>query len=284
MAEPAQTQSVQNEFHTDLSVGEILRRTRTHYNLSPRDVERATRIRAEQIEAIEQGAIDKLPGKVYAIGFVRSYADYLGLDGEKIVHLFKNQYIEVANDPQLRFPVAAGETKAPPLWLAVIALIVLCIFIAGWAALTRADRSIVEDIPTVPEGLQSSTLEAQMSAPPQPDPSEASLEASTNTPQPSPGIILRITQNSWVEIRDSTNKVLLSRVLKAGDQYFVPDRPDLSISIGNAGGVALSIDGQNLRPLGNAGDVIRALPLNAQALKAEFGTNTPQNSIAQTPQ
>ena len=81
------------------------------------------------------------------------------------------------------------------------------------------------------------------------------------------GIILNILQNSWVEIRDDSGKAVLSRVLKAGDQYFVPDRPDLTMALGNAGGVAIEVDGQALSFLGKEGQVRRNIPLDAQKLK-----------------
>ncbi len=62
----------------EIPVGEILRRTRIHYKQSIQDIERALRIRADQIEAIENGSVEKLPGRVYAVGFIRTYSEYLG--------------------------------------------------------------------------------------------------------------------------------------------------------------------------------------------------------------
>src|SRR5690606_13898422 len=99
--------------YADLPVGEILRRGREHYNLSLNDVEAALRIRASQLGAIEQGRLDLLPGRVYAVGFVRAYAEYLGLDGGRIVQLFKAQSGESRKSPELHFPVAASESKVP---------------------------------------------------------------------------------------------------------------------------------------------------------------------------
>ena len=81
------------DFHTDMPVGEILRRTRTHYGLNLQQVEQILRIRASNLEALETGDVSQLPGRVYAIGFVRAYAEYLGLDGDKMVHLFKQQSV-----------------------------------------------------------------------------------------------------------------------------------------------------------------------------------------------
>ena len=90
--------------YTDLSVGEILRRTRLYYGQSLNDVEINLRIRASQLDLLEQNHIAHLPGRVYAIGFVRAYSEYLGLDGDKMVHLFKAQSVGKKWRPKLSFP------------------------------------------------------------------------------------------------------------------------------------------------------------------------------------
>src|SRR5688572_20077124 len=113
MGQPAMTEE-NPHFQTDLSVGEILRRTRLHYNQTLPDIERALRIRASQLEALENGNYDQLPGRVYVIGFIRSYSEYLGLDGDKMVHLFKTQSGgKVAQPASLGFQVPASDTKMP---------------------------------------------------------------------------------------------------------------------------------------------------------------------------
>ena len=86
-------------------VGEALRRTREYYGKTLEDVEKALRIRSCQIDAIERGDMNDLPGRVYAIGFVRSYAEYLDIDAGRVVHLFKSQYMDVQDNTALTFPV-----------------------------------------------------------------------------------------------------------------------------------------------------------------------------------
>jgi len=290
MSDPA-TQQSQND-SSDLPVGEILRRTRIHYNRSIDDVEAALRIQAKQIHAIETGDTETLPARVYAIGFVRSYAEYLGLDGDKIVSLFKTQSsgaMKSTKDLKETNPVPPP-SKTPPVTLVVGLLVLACGAMIALMSMnndkpaqteqaiseTQIDNSdqvaqaadnedIDEDmIPEVPEELKVATLAKK----PEPKPEPA--------PEPEPvvekqeGIVLKMVQNSWVEIRDQNNRKLISRVLDAGDQYFVPDRLGLSISIGNAGGVEILVDGVALEDLGKEGQVLRRIPLNAATLKARF--------------
>ena len=73
----------------NLSVGEMLHATRTAKNLSLEEVSASIHVRGVQLRAIEENHIDALPGMTYAVGFVRSYANFLGMDGVEIVKKFK---------------------------------------------------------------------------------------------------------------------------------------------------------------------------------------------------
>lgn len=299
MGQPALDEPALNEeelYYTDMSVGEILRRTRTHYGQSLADIERALHIRASQIEAIEKGSVEHLPGRVYAIGFVRSYSEYLGLDGDKMVHLFKAQAGGKTSRPELDFPVAASDSKTPPVWIVAASFMMAVLILAGWWGSQSRDRTLVNEIPEVPEELKAEmeidipAIDTEPMGPFQPEdvapaagdayavdasPPVAAQQALPEEPVIE-GILLNITENSWVEIRDQSGNALVSRVLQAGDQYFVPDRPDLSMSLGNAGGVQLEVDGQPLRPLGAIGEIRRDISLDANALKTRYAL--PQNA------
>lgn len=67
------------------NLGEFLRQRRKELNFSLRDVENMTSIRLTQLQAIEEGEFSKLISPVYMQGFVRQYATFLNLDGEKII-------------------------------------------------------------------------------------------------------------------------------------------------------------------------------------------------------
>lgn len=291
MAQPARVEAL--NFHTDMPVGEILRRTRAHYAQSLAEVEKVLHIRASQLEAIEEGHIEKLPGKVYAIGFVRSYAEYLGLDADQVVRLFKDQAAGRTSDPALNFPTAASETKIAPLWLALGAAAIALFIALAWGFVHSAQEELPS--PVIQEGRKllpekiTDFAPSDSLNPAMPDshdlgpmPPGAALESGESGTAPIPaaagnaensedeGIVLHIRENSWVEIRGQDGTTLLSRVLKAGDRYFVPNRPDLSMSLGNAGGVDIMIEGEKIPPLGKSGLVQRDIPLDIEKLKQQL--------------
>jgi cytoskeleton protein RodZ len=79
-------------------IGSTLREARTRRELTLRDAQEATRIRLKHLAALEDERFDELPEEVYVKGFLRAYADYLGLDGELFVAEF-NSRLEANRPP-----------------------------------------------------------------------------------------------------------------------------------------------------------------------------------------
>lgn len=75
-------------------VGEKLKFARTRKRISLETAEEETKIRAKYLEALENDEYDKFSSQVYAIGFLRRYSEFLGLDPEKIITEQKNEHFE----------------------------------------------------------------------------------------------------------------------------------------------------------------------------------------------
>jgi hypothetical protein len=73
-------------------IGSSLRTAREHRQLQLSEVERATHIRTRYLAALEDERFDVLPGTAYAKGFLRTYADFLGLDGPRFVDEFNERF------------------------------------------------------------------------------------------------------------------------------------------------------------------------------------------------
>lgn len=282
----AQAAEIQDD---NLPVGEILRRARVYYNQTIADVAGILRIRVVHLEAIEEGRIDDLPGRVYAFGFIRAYAEYLGLDGEKIIRLFKSQIgVQVVERADLHRPVAASESKSPNVVIVVGSLLAMAM---GLTALIlvggndkKAEAVAIHDIPPVPQEMYEDTgdvgpfLPASGVKPAAPANSEAT--AATPTPEkvaPAPApLVLKLKDSAWVEIRDVTGKALLSRILKPGDSYIVPASvKGLVLDTGNVGALEFTIEGKTIAPLGEKGDVRRGIKLEPEFLR-ELDARNPQ--------
>jgi cytoskeletal protein RodZ len=82
-------------------IGGSLREARLKRNLTPADVQKAIRIRDRYLQALEEERWELLPGDAYVKGFLRTYADYLGLDGNLYVEEYNSRFAHPDEQPQL---------------------------------------------------------------------------------------------------------------------------------------------------------------------------------------
>lgn len=116
------------------TVGQDLRTARLRRGEDLATVSRALKIRKEHLEAVEEDRIENLPGKTYAIGFVRTYAAYLGLDVNAMVERFKEEISGRHDEQTLSVaPVPDEETRhLPQGWRIVAGIVVLLLGYGAW--------------------------------------------------------------------------------------------------------------------------------------------------------
>lgn len=119
--------------YRELSVGEILRRARVKagYEIEPIGIQ--LNIRPELLSALERNDYERLPGRVYIVGFVRTYAEALGLDGDKVVYLLKAQSLghSYTNLESMPRPYAERRLPGPTVIAASLGGFVLLLIL--WA-------------------------------------------------------------------------------------------------------------------------------------------------------
>lgn len=158
------------------TVGMMLRSARLRRGEDIERVAALLRLRTSYIEAIEQGRYNELPGAAYALGFVRAYAEHLGLDGHEVVRRFKAEAAGLERRQDLSLPMPLSERSRPGGGLLLIALIVAGCAYALWWYLASSDRTRPERVAAPPEEI----------APAPPPPLAASEpEPSPQTPAPS---------------------------------------------------------------------------------------------------
>ena len=74
-------------------IGSSLREARTRQGLDINDMEMRTKIRAKYLRALEAEHFDQLPGHTYIKGFLRTYADSLGMDGQLYVDEYNSRFV-----------------------------------------------------------------------------------------------------------------------------------------------------------------------------------------------
>ncbi len=115
---------------TAAGVGADLRAAREQAGWTLPQLAGSLRIRLVYLEAMEEGRIGLLPGNAYAVAFMRSYAQALGLDPEEIVRRFRREAAEVNQRTELEFPAPVPERGIPAGAILVIGLVIA---IGGYA-------------------------------------------------------------------------------------------------------------------------------------------------------
>lgn len=246
------------------------------------------KIKKEILQALEESDYARHPPKVYAIGFVRAYARYLGLDAEAMVVRYKAEISGRVSDrsPQLNFPEAHEESGFPVVTLFLVAAVV---GLLGYGAYNLTQPVDVAGAPQVVSEDEAKRL-AEEAARNQPGPlglpADPLLFAQQMAaPEAAPpkvygdveGVVritLRATEDCYVRIRDlwadTGPKVIFEQTLVKGEAYKVPNRGGLWLRAGNAGGLMVEIDGAPLGPLGKPGDTADRVNLTAAKLMARF--------------
>ncbi len=161
-AQKKKEQAAQGQTPRVMKVGDMLRTAREGRGKSVEDISASINIRSVQIRAIESGNIDALPGMTYAVGFVRSYANHLGLDSDELVRQFKKEHSEVPEKPDLHFPSPVSESHLPsPMVLAgaggaaVLLLIVWAFFSSSGG---DEENAAVTDIPAIEKPVETAAV------------------------------------------------------------------------------------------------------------------------------
>ena len=131
-------------------IGADFAAARDQAGLEIAQVASALRIRREHLAAIEEGRFQDLPALAYAIGFVRSYAEYLGMDSTAAVVGFKLETEPSRHRTPLVFPAAEPADRVPRGWLLGMSVVLAAVLFGAWYYSETAGDAVVERVPPVP--------------------------------------------------------------------------------------------------------------------------------------
>lgn len=134
------------------TVGQDLHAARLRRGDDLATVSRVLKIRKDHLEALEEDRIEALPGRTYAVGFVRSYADYLGLDAVQCVERFK---AEIAGRTDETTPTVTvidedEHRRLPQGWKVIAGVVLVLVLYGAYQLATSADRMLNEPITAPP--------------------------------------------------------------------------------------------------------------------------------------
>lgn len=194
------------------------------------------RVRKEFLEALEEMNVKVLPGKAYALAFLRSYARELGIEEKAIVDQFQDECALSREDVTRPIRNPSSKPRQRPPWAAAAILVVIAAVFVGWRALDSQVRSEGEQVvagATATGGPSATTVPAGA--------------------QQTRVVEIRALTDGWLEARGPDGTVFLSRTLRAGDVYRPDPSPGWTLHARDGGAFELYVNGVSAGLLGTAG-------------------------------
>ena len=283
------------------TVGQDLRKARQRKGEDLAKISSVLKIRKDYLDALEESKFDALPGRAYTIGFIRAYAQYLGLDPPECVERLKMEIAGRSEGREANVQVSSPrERKLPPggMWLATFLLI--AVIYGVYYLFIAVNRMASPSVIPVPERLAAQAgLAPNATSAPAPGTAPASAAVAPTlaapptalAPQPSavpnvaplpPGqrygaqnagsrLTLLAHRPTRVLIQGPNNTLLLNRLLQVGDSYLVPNMNGVTLTTPDGGAVELILDGRSLGYAGKDGVVAEGLSLNPQDVQDHQG-------------
>lgn len=272
----------------DGRTGELLERARREKGLSLRDVENATKIRARYLEGLEQEDYSSLPDQVYVQGFLKTYANFLGLDGDGLAQDFRDRRAprrerglnyERPRSSEFEQPLMspgglAGTERrkisGTTILTVVLALILITLLggalyyvgsrsagapAASSAASRPAHQEAREPAPAAPK--QEKPRQEKSAQEPDAQPAEEATPAApaAEAVDGTVDVVVSVGDRpSWLNI-EADGVVVYYETAPAGFVSTFQGNEYVSVTAGDSGVVSVQVDGRSVGPLGYDGQI-----------------------------
>lgn len=255
-------------------VGRVLERARKERGLSLEEAEKATKIRRRYLEGLEQDDYTMLPDAVYARGFLKTYANFLGLDGAALSQELRTRRkprrergLSYAAPRRSEFerPIispggvpGADKRKVPTATIVTVAVAALVIaalvgalyFVGVRASATGETERIAAHAEPQPEGA------GEGNKAPEDGPSDGATDGATDGKTGALTVGIEVGESpAWIRVR-SDSETVFEEVAPPGFSRTFEARRVVGIRAGDAGAVSVEVNGQDVGALGEPGQVL----------------------------
>ena len=247
------------------SLGLHLRELREARGASLDDIARSTRVGRRHLEALESDSFAELPAPVFVKGFIRAFCEFLDAPSGEALGLYREAIGESVKAERVQSAARAPSSRrAGPL------LVTFVLFLALGASLFALRIGLKGSPPQAPavsgsapgvEERMTSQPPASVAAPPAP-PAESTADARPAGQR----LLVRAVETTWIRVQVDEGQVA-EELLQAGAVREWSAARRFVITVGNAGGLEVDLNGRRISPLGARGAVIQklVLPSDAQA-------------------
>src|SRR5215211_1734411 len=257
-----------DESRGEAEIGRLLEHRRKERGLTLEEVEQATKIRKRYLTGLERENYAILPDAVYATGFLKTYANYLGLDGEALSWRLKSS-TRTRRERGINYDARPESDFEKPLIAAVLALaaVIGALYFVGRGAQVSKERNPPSG--ESPPRQEQQNVAGRENAPEAGSTKEVAggskgtageAEKPTVSKQSAPPDTLRVLVSvtelpSWILIR-TDGTTAYEQVAQPGFSQTFEAEQQLYIKSGNAGAVRVEINGQDAGALGGSGEIV----------------------------
>lgn len=253
------------------SVGKLLSEARIRQGLSIADVAGSIKFAPRQVEALEADDFSHLPELTFLRGFVRSYARLLHMDETSLLDALprvRQQSVSPQNNlAEVPFPAPQSGRRINAVWLSAALVLALILGVGVWLFQDKPVAKKTAELPVVLAPVEPAVpgVAAASAAAASPQ-TVSAVSADGVTPAAPPVLALPATpekiavgksaaqgpihlvfeEESWVDIKDKSGNTLFKQINPPNSEQWIDGRPPFSLVIGNAGGVRLYYEGEEI--------------------------------------
>lgn len=245
-------------------IGKMLEATREDKGLDIANLAEKLKIRQRYLLAIERGELDELPDSAYIIGYLRSYANALGLDGDAVVNHFKEGTESVEKETAFLPEPHKPSMRPLPVVLAISLVATSALYVYWYHGSNELHSKVTEAVASFRSKQQNplpvnADNKGTVMLPASLDNAAADQQAVVlgavpisdvaGSAEPGAKIILVARGTSWLQIVTKANDFLLEKKLRPGESYIIPSRDDLMIRTRNPELIDVYVQGATQKAL-----------------------------------
>jgi cytoskeleton protein RodZ len=234
------------------AIGDSLREARTRRGLSSADVQKGIRIRERYLNALEEERWELLPGEAYTKGFLRTYAEFLGLDGNLYIDEYNTRVAAHDDEPLVPLTLAPAHKARRGVVRTLMGILALALAIGGAAVWILGGSTPT----TAKSGASALQVEDASAATATPAKARAIPHAqglpAVHTGRPAKTTVIRATRGRcWLSIRAGgpNGPVVFQGILEQGRTLHYTLAHRLWVRMGRPGSIDISLGGTLVRGL-----------------------------------
>ena len=282
---------------TSEKIGGILREAREASNATLDDISALLKIRSDHLQALENDDFERLPGSVYAIGFIRTYATHLELNAGELIERYKAAVAvphleDQGPNPQTEIEPISGALKIAIGMAAVFVVYVLWLIAGGagddgknsrLAETAAPAREVPVDRPSQASPAKPSANQT-VAAPQAPvaaaqtdtasaDTAEATVEVNEITLLGSQAAVnstveIRAARRTWMRIESNEGRVLFSSIIRKGEGFTLADNV-YTLATRDAGALEFFVNDVSVGSVGRRGQILTARKIERASIMAK---------------